>query len=65
MKAQVRRWDNKEQKNFVVEVEIIKQQRGGRLAVLLDGMTLLEASTVEEALSAAEKIVREGRLSNS
>ncbi len=67
MKAQIRRWSNEDQKNYFVNVnveQICDEPRS--IAVFLDGVIIVDGyTTTEEALNAAERIIRDRKLSNS
>lgn len=68
MKAQIRRWSNEENKNYFVTVDLAKnnnsQGPGDRINVYLDGILLCSGADVEDALKAAENIVRTRKITN-
>lgn len=64
MKAQIRHWDNQEQKNYFISVDVVEGCNG--ISVRLDGVTLCNQHTnVADALADAEKIIRDRKIRNS
>lgn len=65
MKAQIRRWSNEENKNYFVAVDVMASA-SGQIYVKLDGIALVGGySDVESAMTAAEQIIRNCKISNS
>jgi predicted DNA-binding WGR domain protein len=65
MKAQIRRWSSTENKNYFVDVEVVCGV-SGLIRVKINGLTVVDGfGTVENALKAAEKLIRERKISNS
>lgn len=69
MKATIRRWSSEESKNFFVTVDVSQnnnsQGMDDYVNVYLDGLLICSGTDVEDALKAAEGLMRRRKLETS